>query len=50
MDRARQLLVQSGATVEQVATTVGFGNLSHFRRVFRAHVGTTPAEYRRLSG
>ena len=49
MDRARQLLVQSGVTVEQVAIKVGFGNLSHFRRVFRAHVGTTPVEYRRLS-
>lgn len=47
MDRARTLLRGTAATVAEVAAAVGFDNLSHFRRVFRAHAGTSPAQYRR---
>lgn len=47
MNRARQLLAGTPLTVENVARSVGFTNLSHFRRVFRAHAGAGPAAYRR---
>ncbi|MBA3295146.1 MAG: helix-turn-helix transcriptional regulator [Geodermatophilaceae bacterium] len=46
MDRARLLLQTTNAPVERIAREVSFGNLSHFRRVFRSHVGETPAAYR----
>jgi AraC family transcriptional regulator len=46
MDRARVMLAGSIVTVAEVAEAVGFDNLSHFRRVFRAHAGMSPAQYR----
>jgi len=46
MDRARLLLQSTNASVEWIACEVSFGNLSHFRRIFRSHVGDTPAAYR----
>lgn len=44
MDRARRLL--RSEPVETAAGAVGFGNLSHFRRVFRRHTGLPPSAYR----
>lgn len=44
VDRARRLLPSE--PVEAVARAVGFGNLSHFRRVFRRHTGLPPSAYR----
>jgi transcriptional regulator GlxA family with amidase domain len=49
MDRARQRLLTTADPVEEVARGLGFGNLSHFRRVFAAHVGVAPATHRRLA-
>lgn len=46
IDHARQLLRSSSWSVERIAGEAGFRNISHFRRVFRAQVGTTPAAYR----
>ena len=46
MQRATTLLVQSTAGVDQVAHAVGLSNLSHFRRVFRSHLGVTPGRLR----
>lgn len=43
MDRARLLLLTTSRPVERVATQVGFVNVSHFRRVFRAHAGCSPS-------
>lgn len=47
LNRARELLLCSGAPVEEVALTCGFCNSSHFIRVFRRSEGTTPARFRR---
>lgn len=46
MHRARELLATTDLRVAEVAGAVGFANLSHFRRVFRAHAGVGAAAYR----
>jgi AraC family transcriptional regulator len=46
VERARHLLLGTRDSVESVAAAVGFSNLSHFRRVFRAHIGILPSELR----
>ena len=44
VDRARQLLGNPARSVTDVAAAVGFGSVSHFIRVYRDHVGTTPKQ------
>lgn len=45
VNRGRQLLNQ-GQALAQVAYQLGFADQSHFQRVFKAHVGVTPGQYR----
>lgn len=42
LDRARNLLLQSEASVTEVAIACGFENPGHFSRVYRANFGITP--------
>lgn len=49
MHRATTLLAGSRASVVEVAHAVGMSNVSHFRRVFRAHTGVLPGELRKDS-
>lgn len=42
---ARRML-RSGAAIADTAYALGFTDQSHFHRVFRAHVATTPGDYR----
>jgi AraC family transcriptional regulator len=46
MDRARLLVSTTALPIDRIAATVGFGNLSHFRRVFRRHHGVPPSSLR----
>jgi len=46
MQCARQLLVRTDRAVEDIGASVGFGNPSHFARVFRKTVGQTPMRFR----
>jgi len=46
IERAKRHLLYTRQTVQSVAYAVGFANLSHFRRVFRAHTGRLPSELR----
>jgi AraC family transcriptional regulator len=46
VERARHLLLRTRESVESVASAVGFSNLSHFRRVFRALTGILPSDLR----
>lgn len=43
---AADLLTRSDMTVTEVALEVGFNDLSHFERVFRATQGVSPTKYR----
>jgi len=45
---ARQWLLHSDATIEQLAATAGYPSTSQFHRVFRKAHGLTPAAWRRL--
>jgi AraC family transcriptional regulator len=43
-------LTNTRQTLTEIAARSGFSDQSHFNRVFKRHVGLTPATYRRLSG
>lgn len=45
MDRARQLLVQPGLSMKEVAVQCGFNAYSQFYRAFQKHYGITPTEW-----
>ncbi|WP_336991236.1 GlxA family transcriptional regulator [Leucobacter sp. VD1] len=47
VDRARELLEETGLGVEEIADIVGLGTATNLRRHFRAVLGTTPSDYRR---
>lgn len=47
MRRATELLLDTGATVTEVAGAVGYGHVSAFIKAFRTHHGFTPTELRR---
>lgn len=50
MDRAMELLAEGRLTVEAVAQAVGYEDPFYFSRVFREHVGRSPAQYRDAAG
>lgn len=47
IEQAKLLLRRSDRAISQIAASVGFGSFSYFSKVFRAHTGLTPSEYRR---
>jgi AraC family transcriptional regulator len=47
MLRARDRLLNSNDTVEQIAIALGYRSGSQFSRVFRAQFGTSPLAFRR---
>jgi transcriptional regulator GlxA family with amidase domain len=46
LNTARDLLRQSNASIGDIALRCGYGDISHFSRAFRAHVGASPQLYR----
>jgi len=46
LNKAQKLLRISTLSITEICYQVGFNNLSHFSRVFKKHIGTSPAEYR----
>lgn len=46
ISRAKQLLINSGISVSQVAEGCGYSSVYHFSRAFKAFTGYTPSEYR----
>jgi len=47
VDQARRLLQETELPVAEIATRVGFSNVTHFNRVFRERTGATPTTVRR---
>lgn len=45
VDKAKELLIRSGASVEDIAVAVGFANSSYFCKVFKSLTGLTPSEF-----
>ncbi|RKP53036.1 AraC family transcriptional regulator [Cohnella endophytica] len=46
MTRAEQLLLTTSMTIEQISSSVGFGDALYFSRKFRKWRGQAPSEYR----
>lgn len=47
LERARSLLIESGARASEVATNVGFESAAHFTREFKRRFGVPPTHYLR---
>jgi AraC-like DNA-binding protein len=50
LERARTLLMESGARASEVATLVGLDSPAHFTREFKRRFGVTPSHYLRARG
>jgi transcriptional regulator GlxA family with amidase domain len=50
VDRARQLLRETGLSELEVAIATGFGSTSQFSRAFARAYGASPSRYRKASG
>lgn len=48
IERAKEGLHHSSASVSELASRCGFASVAHFCTVFRRQTGCTPSEYRRL--
>lgn len=49
IELAKRLLMSTDASVEVIAWSLGFQNMSHFRRQFRSIVGILPGELREIA-
>ncbi len=45
IEKAKELLVNSAGSIDDIATSVGFSNSSYFCKVFKSTVGLTPTEF-----
>jgi AraC-like DNA-binding protein len=46
VDYAKALISDTNMPITEIADRVGFNNMGHFYKLFKDHVGITPAEYR----
>lgn len=45
VNKAKELLIRTGASIEDIAIAVGFANSSYFCKVFKSITGSTPSEF-----
>ena len=50
IDAAKLLLLTTSCEIQEISDLLRFGNRSHFDRVFRQHVGVSPAKFREQGG
>lgn len=48
--KAKELLLNTGSSIEEIAVAVGFANASYFCKVFKSLAGMTPSEYAQKCG
>ena len=46
LEKAKGLLLGTDQTIDQISTSVGYVNVSSFRRKFKQEVGVSPSQYR----
>ncbi|SDD40523.1 two-component system, response regulator YesN [Paenibacillus sp. UNCCL117] len=47
VEKAKQLLADTGLKISEIAEMTGYGNFSHFTKMFKKVTGHTPQEYRK---
>ncbi|HVJ52713.1 MAG TPA: helix-turn-helix transcriptional regulator, partial [Aliidongia sp.] len=47
LERARELMLTSDMGLSELALQCGFSDQAHFTKLFRSHVGKSPAAWRR---
>ncbi len=50
LDRARELLLNTDQSIDEISVAVGYLNTSSFRRKFKQDTGLTPSQYRSQAG
>jgi AraC family transcriptional regulator len=50
MELAKRLVLTTTLNVAEIAWSIGYENISHFRRLFALHIGVTPGVIRRAVG
>jgi YesN/AraC family two-component response regulator len=50
VEKAKELLLNTGANVEEIAVAVGFANASYFCKVFKSLTDMTPSEFAHKCG
>ena len=48
INKAKLLLKETDEPIQDIASSVGYRDLKHFRRLFKQNVGISPAKYRSL--
>ena len=46
MDKAREILLESDISVQEIAQRVGYDNALTFSKIFKSYYGLSPAHYR----
>ncbi|SFE51550.1 iron complex transport system substrate-binding protein [Paenibacillus catalpae] len=49
MNHAAQLLQHTGATIQEIAQSIGYRDMYYFSRAFKNYYGTAPLDFRRAS-
>ena len=47
IERAKKLLKETGECVINIASAVGFNNVTYFNRIFKRNIGVTPSDFRK---
>lgn len=48
LNNAQQLLLETDFPIKEISEQIGFSNQLYFSRIFKAHFGYSPSEYRKL--
>ena len=50
VDKAKELLLSTGGTIDQISYDLGYRNMESFIRIFKKFTGMTPTEFRESEG